>query len=57
MLYAIIISFLIFTQGNRPGTQTIETWGLYIAFLFPIIQTVVQYLKMRTLVRGLFPGT
>ena len=58
MSYILLICFLIFTQGNRPGQQQIEIWGLYIGFGFPLGTAILHFLIKRKLVCALldFPA-
>jgi hypothetical protein len=50
--YSTLMLYLIFHAGNRAGTQTIEAYGVFIAFVFPIMEATLMLLLERKLAHG-----
>ena len=54
--YDLIVAWLMALAYSRPETQAIELWGLYIAFVFPLLMGFNSIRKQRTLYKSVTPN-
>lgn len=56
-VYDLIITTSLVLAANTTGAQPIELYGLYLGFIFPVLQGALHLAIKMTLVRGLLPSS